>query len=140
MDKELLNTLLSQEITCELSNQIFEALKREWPKFVGVEKKDDALNVLLDVTEDVRWFSGHFPDKAVLPGVTQIHWAGELAKCIVAEPSTFRSMANVKFKKMIFPNDRVALTLSINDIKKTVSFTYKNKETTFSTGTVLFES
>ncbi len=140
MYKELLNTLLTQELTCELSDQIFEQLENQWPKFVSVEKKENTLRLVLDVTEDVYWFSGHFPEKAVLPGVAQVHWAVELAKCIVTGSNTFSSVSNVKFKKMIFPNESVMLTLGINDVKNTVSFTYKNKETTFSTGTVLFES
>lgn len=139
MHKELLNTLLSQEITSELSNQMFEQLERQWPKFVSVEQKGNTLSLLLDVSEDVHWFTGHFPNKAVLPGVAQVHWAVELAKCIIA-PTTFLSVSNIKFKKMIFPKNKVVLTLLVNDVKNTVSFIYKYEETTFSTGTVLFES
>ncbi len=139
MNNELLNALLSQEMTSELSNQTFEQLEKQWPKFVSVEKNDNTLSLLLHVTEDVHWFTGHFPDKAVLPGVAQVHWAVELAKCIVSTPNTFSSVSNVKFKKMIFPNDRTVLTLLINEVKNTVSFTYKSEGIIFSTGTVLFK-
>jgi 3-hydroxymyristoyl/3-hydroxydecanoyl-(acyl carrier protein) dehydratase len=140
MNRELLNTLSLTEITADTGSEIFDDLEKKWPKFISSKRIDDTLTLSLHIVQDIYWFNGHFPDKAVLPGVAQVHWAAEIAKLLVGKLARFKSARNVKFKKMILPNEKVELVLVLNTIKNTVVFTYKNKDNIYSTGSLLFES
>jgi 3-hydroxymyristoyl/3-hydroxydecanoyl-(acyl carrier protein) dehydratase len=139
MHKELLNTLISNDITNDMGNEMFDKLEKMWPKFISSKEDKDTLTLSLDISEDIHWFAGHFPNKAVLPGVAQLHWAAELATCIAGHLGSFKAASNVKFKKMILPNEKVDLVLVVNAVKKTVAFTYKYKSDVFSSGSLLFE-
>lgn len=71
------------------------------------------LDLLLD--PDLNAFEGHFPVRAVLPGVALLHWVMLLAHDYLGAPLRAVSLANVKFMSILAPNDRLRLVLSRGD-------------------------
>ncbi len=110
----------------------------EWPEFVACVTGAEETVVSINVSKDIAWFAGHFPEQAVLPGVVQVHWAAKIAKEIFSGLGGFRIVNNIKFKTMIFPDTKVDIVFLCNLEKQSVKFVYKDSSHTFSTGTLVF--
>lgn len=108
-----------------------------WPMLSSVEWMEDTVRLSLYVPDDLSYFAGHFPGQPVLPGVVQVHWAGELAKTLFAAKG-FSELKSVKFNSMILPNQTVSLTLSFNADKGSLRFDYVSGEEKFSSGSLVF--
>lgn len=90
-----------------------------------VVKRPDELTALIEMTfsPDYPYFSGHFPNQPLLPGVVQLGIAIEFAREIFSV-DTNNAFPVVKFVSPILPNDTVTLCLKLNSDKKNVSFDY----------------
>ncbi|MCS3902363.1 acyl-CoA synthetase (AMP-forming)/AMP-acid ligase II [Methylohalomonas lacus] len=80
----------------------------------------------LSVDADLTHFRGHFPDQAVLPGVTQLHWAVLKAAdhfTVSGSPSRIRQL---KFRQVILPGMNVRLELRHETARACVHFRYES--------------
>jgi len=126
-------TKLSQE---DLSQQFNGD---QWPVFNQVELIDGQVNLILGIPENLSFFAGHFPEQAVLPGVVQIHWAGELGK-LLFNIEGFAALKNVKFNSMVLPNSQIILNLKYTSDKQTLRFDYTSDSDKYSSGALVFNT
>jgi 3-hydroxyacyl-[acyl-carrier-protein] dehydratase len=59
---------------------------------------------------DSLWFSGHFPDEPILPGIAQLAMVSE-AIGRLHENLKIKCVRRVKFRQIIKPNDRLKLNV-----------------------------
>jgi len=123
------------KLSTELLSQSFSG--DEWPLFKRVALNGEQLEVDLDIPENLCFFAGHFPEQAVLPGIVQIHWAGELAKFLL-KVEGFIALKNIKFNSMVLPNTQLKLVLKYNKDKQTLRFDYSSEIDKFSSGLLAF--
>ena len=126
-------TKLSQE---DLSQQFNGD---QWPVFNQVVLIDGQVNLVLGIPENLSFFAGHFPEQAVLPGVVQIHWAGELGK-LLFNIEGFAALKNVKFNSMVLPNSQIILNLKYTSDKQTLRFDYTSDSDKYSSGALVFNT
>jgi len=92
----------------------------------------------LAVPPDLSYFSGHFPQAPVVPGVVQVDWVLHLARTYIVDlPSTFAGMETLKFQQLIRPGDRLDLTFYFDNSKSKLYFSFKNKEKPCSSGRIM---
>jgi len=92
----------------------------------------------LTVPLDLAYFSGHFPQVPVLPGVVQIDWAQHLAcQVIPGLLPRFAGMEVLKFQQLIRPGDSVQLRLNFAADKGKLSFAFTRSETACSSGRIV---
>jgi 3-hydroxymyristoyl/3-hydroxydecanoyl-(acyl carrier protein) dehydratase len=120
----------------QLNNELDSNL---WPTFEQVSGDVPSLQFQLLINQALDYFAGHFPEQAVLPGVVQIHWAGELARRLFG-CNGFCQLKSVKFNSVILPETRVNLSLDYNQQNGKLKFSYFNTEQRFSSGSMLFEA
>ena len=108
------------------------------PEIDALEREKDGLNLRFFVPETNCYFEGHFPGCAVLPGVVQVGWAIELARLHIPFSARFRSLAAVKFVRVIQPNAALALRLAVDANFRELSFEYRLGDEPCSSGRVLF--
>ena len=91
-------------------------------------KKGEASRVFKD---DEFFFQGHFPGNPIVPGVIIVEALAQTAGIIVSESLTeydkksvlFMSVNKAKFRKPVFPNDKIIFEVNfINSVKNVYKF------------------
>lgn len=74
----------------------------------------------IQVPADVTWFDGHFPGEPILPGVAQIALVIQLLKTALKKPVAPQSISRVRFKKVIRPEETIAVHITPKDDEQAV--------------------
>ncbi len=102
------------------------------------EKTESTATFVVSVPADLPFFEGHFPGFAILPGLTQIQWAVELARAAFALPPHFAGLSNLKFMKPVRPGATVEFALTLSEDRKSASFVLAAGSDTHAKGKLLF--
>ncbi|MEE9426311.1 MAG: AMP-dependent synthetase [Methylococcales bacterium] len=129
-----------------------------FPVLKGTRRLDSNEVVLeLFIPEELAYLNGHFDQIAIVPGVTQIHWAvyyaqqnfnklidaHQLTNVLSAEQTPFDGfyeMQVIKFKSLIFPKTTINLNLRFIDDSKKLYFRFYSETQEFSSGRLYFTS
>ena len=65
-----------------------------------------------EVGPDSPWFSGHFPDEPILPGVAQLAMALDGIKKLNQKSLRISGVKKVRFKQVIKPDDKLRITVT----------------------------
>jgi 3-hydroxymyristoyl/3-hydroxydecanoyl-(acyl carrier protein) dehydratase len=108
------------------------------PEIDALERAHPHVNLRLLVPDSNLYFEGHFLGCPVLPGVVQVGWAIEFARLHIPFSGRFRSLAAVKFMRVIQPNAALGLSLAADVERRQLSFEYRLSGVPCSSGRVLF--
>lgn len=97
---------------------------------------DNQVVLQFQLPSDLFWFQGHFPEQAILPGVTQIHFVMHYAKTLLNIDLPFKGMDVIKFQRPIFPNETVELTIQWSPDNHKLNFQYQCNGITASSGRI----
>jgi len=92
----------------------------------------------LSLRDCMQSFDGHFPELAILPGVTQVDWALRLAQRYFPIEGHFSGFRQLRFQRILCPDDEVSLTLRFFPVEKEVRFAYASAQGVHSQGRALF--
>ncbi|ENY6167928.1 3-hydroxyacyl-ACP dehydratase [Vibrio fluvialis] len=101
-------------------------IKRK-PTLLATDIQPSQATLSLRVDADILDFSGHFPQFALLPGVSQIDWAIFYACELLSTPDQFKGMEVIKFQEPILPDMEVTLTLNWDADKQKLAFKYRSE-------------
>jgi 3-hydroxyacyl-[acyl-carrier-protein] dehydratase len=80
------------------------------------------LSASVAVDKDDPWFSGHFPENPILPGIAQVKLVVDLiSRC--APKLQVTGLSRVKFKKIISPGE--LLDIRVNCVKTDEQYTFQ---------------
>lgn len=110
------------KLTATLRERLFADLDdRRAPRWLGERALEDGIEVTLEVPEHCRYVDGHFDAQPVVPGVTLVHWAIQLARRLFALEADFTGLERLRFPQPLLPGDRFRLTLARRRIKESES-------------------
>jgi 3-hydroxymyristoyl/3-hydroxydecanoyl-(acyl carrier protein) dehydratase len=87
-------------------------------------KKPDATKITTSVTTEGNssWFSGHFPNNPILPGIAQLKMVVDL----IAKPREgnlcITGLSRVKFRKIVRPGERLDIQVTCNNTENHYMF------------------
>ena len=112
-----------------------------FPEHRLLQQVDDPPQIIVDLSlpPELIFFEGHFPEKAILPAVSQIFMAEQLFKRYCPMPLRFIALKRLKFRRPIVPVKSIKLELSFNPDKSLLSFRYYDDKENKSSGHILFE-
>lgn len=113
------------------------AKRPQTPEVLAQADCDGELRLQLAVPPDLAYFSGHFPQAPVLPGVVQMEWALDLSRQLLDLPGQFSGMEALKFQHLIRPGDIVELNLRWDAERGKLYFAYRNDGVACSSGRIL---
>jgi acyl-coenzyme A synthetase/AMP-(fatty) acid ligase/3-hydroxymyristoyl/3-hydroxydecanoyl-(acyl carrier protein) dehydratase len=109
------------------------------PQVLEQVEVDGEWSLQLAVPPDLAYFSGHFPQTPVLPGVVQVDWALSLGQQLMNLPEKFAGMEVLKFQQLVRPGDEIQLHLRFDPVRSKLYFAYRNETATCSSGRILLE-
>ncbi|WP_339529462.1 acyl-CoA synthetase family protein [Pseudomonas mucidolens] len=107
------------------------------PDILEHAQTDGEWTLQLAIPPDLAYFSGHFPQTPVLPGVVQVEWALSLGRQLLDLPSDFAGMEVLKFQQLVRPDDRIELHLRFDRERGKLYFAYRNGTAACSSGRIL---
>ncbi|HEV2676104.1 MAG TPA: hypothetical protein VGV37_16390 [Aliidongia sp.] len=84
-------------------------------------------------------FLGHFPGRPVLAGVLQVDWAMRFAAEYFALDQTVAQDFQVKFRRVVGPDEDLSLALRFDRQRGTVTFEYRSAGEIVSSGKIRLE-
>lgn len=84
--------------------------------------------LVMTVSANCPYFSGHFPGFSILPGLAQIQWIIELAQQCFRFDNTFLGLKKLKFSRPIRPASTVLITLNWDAGKRNLNFEISSTE------------
>ena len=99
---------------------------------------DEAVIALL-LPADHAAFAGHFPGRPVLAGVLQIDWAMRFAaQCFVLDQTAAQDF-QVKFRRIIGPDENLSLVLRLDRQRASDAFEYRSAGEIATSGKIRLE-
>lgn len=92
--------------------------------------------VLLDLTPDLLWFEGHFPDFPILPGIAQVHLAVKWAEHLFGWTPPSAKLTRLKFRHVLRPGDKVRLKIARDPALNRLKFAFHLEDVIASEGYV----
>ncbi len=80
--------------------------------------------ITASVTTDGRspWFSGHFPDDPILPGIAQLKMVADLIATSGTGDLSMAGLGRIKFRKIVRPGDLLDIEITCGDKKDQYNF------------------
>ncbi|WP_149087545.1 acyl-CoA synthetase family protein [Pseudomonas prosekii] len=116
------------------------APRAKTPEVLDQVETDGEWSLQLAVPPDLAYFSGHFPQTPVLPGVVQVDWALSLGQQLMNLPSRFAGMEVLKFQQLVRPGDEIQLHLRFDAVRSKLYFAFRNDTATCSSGRIVLEA
>ncbi len=85
----------------------------------------DAVTASACVPASSPWFSGHFPGNPILPAVGILSLVWEAAQALAAQSGEhllIRQLRNVRFRRLVKPDERLELTANLRRAARTLAF------------------
>ncbi len=94
----------------------------------------------MNIPEDSLWFSGHFPQNPVLPGICQMGAVFEAARMAGGKNIAILKIKRVRFKKIIRPGEKPVIFIRPVKGKENIfSFHIKTDDDIASNGTMIIK-
>jgi 3-hydroxyacyl-[acyl-carrier-protein] dehydratase len=81
------------------------------------------LSASVAISKDDQWFSGHFPENPILPGIAQIKLVVDLISGCTSKKLQVTGLNRVKFRKIITPGE--LLDIRVNCVKTDEQYTFQ---------------
>ena len=122
----------------DIWGQLDPGLKQTFPRVLS--RLEDYLNnrLLLDVSPDLSCFQGHFPDKPILAGVVQLHWAVCVSCKLYGFDELPAEVKRLKFRNVVSPPRVLELALS-KIFENEVQFEFTSLGQIHSQGRLIFD-
>ncbi|GIU11360.1 MULTISPECIES: thioester dehydrase [unclassified Shewanella] len=115
-------------------------IRSKLPPIISCKADQDSVTWTLEIAADLEFFSGHFPEQPVLPGVTQLDWAIKLGCEHFGYPVNVATLEVLKFQQLMLPNTQVDLSISHNAAKAKLVFAYSEGDKRFASGRIALNS
>lgn len=82
-----------------------------------IQMQEATMNTSIMITEESHWFSGHFPDNPILPGVAQLKYVVDLISSYYGTNLHIGGLSRVKFRKIVHPGELLNIEVTPTDKK-----------------------
>ncbi|MBB1390132.1 thioester dehydrase [Shewanella sp. SG44-6] len=114
-------------------------IKSELPHIISHEGDNNSYHWRLFISADLAFFKGHFPEQAVLPGITLVDWAVKLGCEAFGYSAKVATLEVLKFQQLILPDTYVDLVIEHQAQKAKLIFSYRDQDKRFASGRIVIK-
>lgn len=96
------------------------------------------LSASVTIEGNVPWFSGHFPENPVLPGIAQLKMVADLIASSRDGKVSLAGLSRIKFRKLVRPGQRLNILVSGGDSNHCYVFKITSGDEDVCSGKMLF--
>ena len=126
------------------SLKVMESVFNEnYPQLLDWTLDHHSMKLTVNVAATTPHFEGHFPELAVLPGITQLHWVIALSERYLGTPSKVEEVKNLKFQALLLPKTLATIDARFDALKMQLTFDIRDAdrpEVRYSSGKVCFRN
>ena len=89
------------------------------------ENPDEEICADVSVDEKSPWFSGHFPENPILPGIAQLNMVARVIALSTQENLCIKQLSRVKFKNLVRPNDMLKIRAKRNSATNDLVYSFR---------------
>jgi 3-hydroxymyristoyl/3-hydroxydecanoyl-(acyl carrier protein) dehydratase len=108
-----------------------------FPRVLSVVSEPSLTRIAFAVPDDLCWFGGHFPDKPILPGIVQLHWAVLACRVLYGLSGSPKEIKRLKFRRMVEPPAEIELAVTRLSSRE-AQFSFSSQGQRNSEGTMVF--
>jgi acyl-coenzyme A synthetase/AMP-(fatty) acid ligase len=113
--------------------------KGKLPTLVLLEQTQElSWRLTLEIPAGLSFFSGHFPNRPILPGVAMIFWTEYYANLLFEINGSFSSLRRSKFQQVVRPDNIVLASLTYQPDKNAVYYSFESLTGTHASGQMRF--
>lgn len=124
--------------TMKLLEDQFEHSQTKWPSVLSRQQQGDEVVLSCELSSDIVYFDGHFETQAILPGITQVHWAAKYGQDYFAIEGNFIRLEALKFQKLLTPGQSFLLQLRFDRVKTKLHFSFESEQGIHSSGRLCY--
>jgi 3-hydroxymyristoyl/3-hydroxydecanoyl-(acyl carrier protein) dehydratase len=84
------------------------------------------------------WFSGHFPDDPILPGIAQLKMVADLIAASRGDDSPMTGLSRIKFRKIVRPGQQLDIYAAPGKLKDQYAFRISSSNEDICSGMMFF--
>jgi acyl carrier protein len=108
-----------------------------WYSLLALKKiTENTLVAHVMVDESSLWFSGHFTDNPILPGIAQLNMTADVIALSKQENLCIKRISRVKFKKIVRPGERLEIRTSAAETPNLYTFRITSEAQDVCSGTM----
>jgi 3-hydroxyacyl-[acyl-carrier-protein] dehydratase len=92
----------------------------------------------IEVEDTSLWFSGHFPNNPVFPGIAQLKLVADLISASATDAMHLSSISRVKFRKIVKPGEKLDIEVVSGNGKNYYLFTITSGNEAVCSGKMFF--
>ena len=89
-------------------------LIKEFYEIEDIVSQDNKIRALIKLNSKHPIYEGHFPEQAIVPGVSQIQIISEVLSIVTNQKLTLRSATNIKYLAIIIPEKNNLLQVNVD--------------------------
>lgn len=105
-------------------------------EILKTEKGEMAARVTTDSSSP--WFSGHFPDNPILPGIAQLKMVADLIALSREDDVLLQGLSRVKFRKIVRPGELLDIHAARGNIENQYTFRISGSNEDICSGMMFF--
>ncbi len=113
-----------------MSSLLVETEARQLPK--------DEITARVTTDGQSPWFSGHFPDNPILPGIAQLKMVADIIAASREDGIHLTGLSRIKFRKIVRPGELLDIHATFVQIKKQYLFRITSGNEEVCSGMMLF--
>jgi len=99
----------------------------------------DDIRARVVVNDDSPWFSGHFPDNPILPGIAQLKMVADVIALARQKRLWIKRLHRVKFKRIVKPEEQLDIFAAAMGTDSLYSFRITHETEDVCSGTMSLE-